>query len=212
MRFIPRTAWKLLVTLFALLSLGILCSSCAFGDRHVNLTYGSAFDAPTAVGTLALKHVAMAHLQDGRTASDHGGNLLGKVRDGYGIPTADIVGMQDPVLWVSDGIARVLAQEGFDVEKVDAPAAAGNLPVITGTVTQASVGMYLHEEVNIAADLVLERQQQTLGTTSCTGKASRLAWSASAAEFEGVFSEAMTNFLTNCKSTLIPLLGNAAIR
>jgi len=207
MPFIIRNPRTLLLVLFAPLSLGFLCSSCAFGDRHINLTYGSAPAAP--VGAVPATRVAMTQLQDGRPAKENGEKVLGKIRNGYGMPTADVLGVQDPILWVSDGVARSLTEEGFNVEKVDAPNMAANLPLITGTVTEVSMGMYMHEKVNIASDLAVERSGQKFGTTKCAGEAGILAWTGSAAEFEGVFAQAMSSFQADCMSKLIPLLRSA---
>lgn len=186
-----------------------MLSACAFGTRQVNLTYNPAVERGSAVPG-SLGRVAVARFADRRSSDEGAGNLLGKVRNTYGMTTANVEANQDPVLWVADGIARSLAAQGFKVEKVESPAAAGGLPTVTGTVTRASGGMYMRMDANVSADVGVERLGQSLLSTQCEGTATQVAWTASTGEYEEVFASAMDSFLSSCVPKLLPVLTQPA--
>jgi len=194
----------------ALLGLGA-ASGCAFGARHVDLTYPASLAGPGGVATSGAR-VAVAKLGDARDPQQGSGRLLGKVRNGYGIPTASVLASQDPVLWVSDGLVRGLKLSGFEVERVESPADAGDLPTVTGTVMRASGGMYMSMDANVAADLVVERRGERLLSAQCDGRASKVAWTASASEYRQVFQDAMGSFLQDCMPKLSPALSAETLR
>jgi hypothetical protein len=90
-------------------------SGCAFGTRHVNLTYAPSL-GPTPVRPPTYERVAVARFEDARSPKQGTGSLLGKVRNGYGMPTASVLANQDPVLWVNEGVARALIAQGLQRE------------------------------------------------------------------------------------------------
>ena len=188
----------------ALVLLALIANGCAFGTRRVNLTYGPSLSQRDHQPTHGA--VAVARLRDGRIASQGTGELLGKVRNGYGAPTASVVANQDPVLWVSEGIVRGLRNEGLAVRRVESPADAEGLPTVTGTLTRASGGMYMSMDANISADISVERQGSPLASVHCDGRASKVAWTVSAEEYRGLFEAAMTDFVGHCVPQLLPTL------
>jgi hypothetical protein len=125
-------------------------SGCAFGSRHVNLTYSPDL-SPTPTRPATYGRVAVARFDDARNPRQGTGPLLGKVRDGYGIPTASVLANQDPVLWVNQGVARALVAQGFTVERVNSTQEAAGAPVVSGHVTRASGGMYLSMDADVSA-------------------------------------------------------------
>src|SRR5213593_4526863 len=127
----------------------LLGSGCAFGTRRINLTYGPAADRALAPAG-SLGKVAVARFGDARVQKEGTGDLLGRVRDTYGIPTASVRANQDPVVWVNDGVAKALAAQGFTVEKVESSQTAGDLPTVSGMVTRASGGMYYRMDANVS--------------------------------------------------------------
>jgi hypothetical protein len=198
--------------LSSLALLGLAAASgCAFGARHVDLTYPASLAGPGGVAASGAR-VAVAKLGDARETRQGTGRLLGKVRNGYGIPTASVLASQDPVLWVSDGLVRGLKLSGFEVERVESPVDAGDLPTVTGTVLRASGGMYMSMDANVAADLVVERRGERLLSAQCDGRASKVAWTASASEYRQVFQDAMGNFILDCVRKLSPALSTEALR
>src|SRR3989442_10182967 len=135
------------VKLVLIFLLSLATAGCAFGTRKVNLLYGdrvtTAVAAPSSRGT-----VAVAQFGDAR-AKDAQGRRLGWIKDTYGIPTAPVVALQDPVLWVSDGVARALESRGYRVERVDASSPPTAVPTVTGTVTRVYSSMYARIQADI---------------------------------------------------------------
>lgn len=91
----PRGHWR---PAFAIVLMAAAFSGCAFGTRHVNLTYAPSLGAAPARAPI-YGPVAVARFEDARIERQGTGALLGKVRNGYGIPTASVVANQNPVLW-----------------------------------------------------------------------------------------------------------------
>lgn len=183
-------------------------SGCAFGTRHVNLTYASSL-GPTPVRPPTYGRVAVARFEDARSPKQGTGSLLGKVRNGYGMPTASVLANQDPVLWVNEGVARSLIAQGVTVERVDSVDQARGVPAVTGRVTRASGGMYASMDANISADLVIQHDGREVSTLSCTGQAKKIAWTASTEEYRTLFEAAMTDFANQCGPPLARILTGA---
>jgi hypothetical protein len=186
-----------------------LTSGCAFGARHVNLTYGPGLPAVSPVPP-KYGRVAVMPLGDAR-APDSRGNVIAKVRNGYGMPTASVIANQDPLLWVTEGVARALVLQGFTVERVASTTDLRDTPIVTGQVTRASGGMYMSTSANVAAELAIQYRGRVVQTIPCMGSASNVAWTASANEFGSVFEEAMREFSAQCGPRLTnALMGGAA--
>src|SRR5437870_4302863 len=173
---------------FALiLLLSLATVGCAFGSRRVNLLYGDRVTTPVAAPA-SRSTVAVAKFSDAR-AKDAQGQRLGWIKDTYGIPTAPVVALQDPVLWVSDGVARALESRGYRVERVDA--SPTGVPTVTGTVTRVYSSMYANIQADIEANVTIDRDRANVFSTPCKGSVTWPAGSISASEYEGVFSAAM---------------------
>jgi len=186
-----------------------LINGCALGARHVNLTYGPGMP-PVPSRPPTYGHVAVAPLADGRQPHEGTGRLLGKVRNGYGMPTASVLANQDPVLWVTEGVARALANQGFTVDRVGSSAEARGAPTITGIVLRASGGMYMSMDANVSTALNIEHQGQVVARLQCEGHATRTAWTASTEEYKTVFEAAMASFAEQCGPRLAQILTGAA--
>lgn len=196
-------------TLYFFIITGILLSSlagCAFGTRHVNLTYGSTLP-PVGSRTPIYSAVAVAQLEDARSGDKSGtGRLLGKVRNGYGMPTASVVANQDPALWVTEAIARTLASQGFTVRRVMFPSDAGNLPVVAGALNGASTRMYASMDANVSASVNVQHNGSTVARLACAGQGSKMAWTVSSDEYRQIFEAAIADFAANCGPQLTRIL------
>lgn len=187
----------------------LIASGCAFGNRQVNLTYPATLPAtPGQAPTYG--RVAVARFADARVEKEGTGRLLGKVRNGYGMPTASVLANQDPILWVNEGVARALAARGLTVERLPDPTGPPDVPTVTGTVRRVSGGMYMSMDANILADLVIEHGGQAVSTLVCQGQARRVAWTASTEEYRSVFEAAMESFGEQCGSSLARILTGAS--
>jgi len=148
----------------------------------------------------------VARFSDARPAAQSTDNVLAKVRNGYGVPTASVLANQNPVLWVNEGVARALVKQGFVVERVQSPSEAPGIPTVTGKVTQVSGGMYMSMDAHVAADLDIEQGGVSVRSLPCAGAASKVAWTASANEFRSIFESAMTEFADTCGPRLTEVL------
>jgi hypothetical protein len=165
------------------------------------------YEPPTAGSPPGSKGtVAVARFVDARTSELATGQNVGQVRNGFGMPTANVAANQSPVFWVGDSIARSLAANGFKVEKVDMPEAAVGIPVVTGKVNEVFVDMYLSMEGEMKADVAVENGGQNLFSTQCQGKDSGAAWTASGDEFQNRLTGAMKQFVDTCVPKLMPYL------
>jgi len=186
----------------------VLASACAFGTRSVNLTYAPTLaraGAPPVYG-----RVAVARLQDARVKSEGTGNLLGRVRNMYGMPTASVRANQDPLLWVSEGVARSLLKQGFQVHRVESARDDPEIPLVTGVVNRASGRMYGSMDAHVIATLEVQLHGATVGMLKCAGQAQQGAGAVSAEEYRVVFEAAMTDFAVQCGPKLANILTGGA--
>lgn len=179
-------------------------SGCAFGTRKVNLVYGPTVD--NAKSRTIQGRIAVARLRDNRTPDEGTGTLLGKVRNGYGIPTASVHANQDPVIWVNEAIARTLTSWGFRVEKVETSATAGGLPTVVGSVDRMSGGMYLDMDAFVKTNLAVEQNGERLFEQQCEGEGKQGTFFISANDYQKVFQKALEDYLQRCLVLMIPTL------
>jgi hypothetical protein len=179
---------------------------CAFGSRQVNLLYGLNATGESGTPASESRRVAVALFADARKPDDGTGTFLGRIRNTYGIPTASVYAKQDPVIWVSEGIARGLAARGYTVERVASSRTADDLPAITGAVTKVTSGMYANIEAHVEADVALERAGHPITSQHCSGATLQSAGSISAAVYEQVFLQTMNEFLRDCIPKLVTMI------
>ena len=192
-----------------LLTAALGCSA----TRHVNLLYGSnAAVRPQTSAATSAPRIAVALFTDARDPDETTGRFLGSIRTIYGRPSTAVYAMQDPVVWVAEGIARGLATRGYAVDRVTSSWTSGDLPTITGKVSRVSSGMYMNVEAHVEADLALEQSGQELGTVRCGGEALRPAGAASSSLYEDVFLETMTRFLDDCVPKLVAMIAGRGDR
>lgn len=137
----------------ALASVAML-GACAFSDRNVELTY-----MPTAGGALPVGttyEVTVSDFTDTRTNTA----FVGKVLNGYGMHTADVLATNSVALWVTDAIRVQLERAGFTVVPLaDASPDAFN---ITGEIAQVSGDAYVRYKANVAFNATVVRAGETV--------------------------------------------------
>jgi len=191
---------------FAFLLALIAIPGCMYGSRKINLLYGPNASGESMRPENARMRIAVALFGDARTPDQGTGTFLGRIRNRYGIPTASVYAQQDPVVWVSEGIARGLATRGYTVERVTSSLTAADLPTITGTLTRITSGMYKRVEAHIEADVSLEQSGQTIAARQCVGSTLQWVGTASAAVYEEVFRRTMTRFIDDCVPKLVGMI------
>ena len=172
----------------------------------MRLTYGDRVTFPVATHT-SRATVAVAKFSDARSA-DAPGNRLGWIRDVYRIPTAPVVALQDPVLWISDGIARALESRGYRVVRVDSPSSSGAVPTVAGAVTKVYSQMSSTVQADIEVTVGIEQNGSRIFSTPCKGSVT--GGGASASDYESLFSAAMDQFIADCVARLVEPLEDAA--
>jgi hypothetical protein len=146
-------------------------SGCAFGTRHVNLTYAPGLGA-TPAGTSSSGRVAVAKFEDARNRAGH--RIV--ARQGSQWLHPDRIGA--PLLESGDvgggGVARALTAQGLTVERVSSVKAKGGRAGRVRARRSASGGMYASVDANTSADLAIN---PTAGDrrVMCNGQASKLA-------------------------------------
>jgi uncharacterized lipoprotein YmbA len=157
----------------------LLLSACAFGDRKVTLSYQpetAESDATAAKVTTAATGAPVA--DDGKLAfivvpfkderADK--NIVGEVRNGWGMHTADVVVQNDVAQWITDGLKTELAKAGYRV--VESAADDSTAAQIEGTVARVYCTALFSYEAEVSFFATLHRDgkevinQQYHGTGS----------------------------------------------
>ncbi|MEW6268837.1 MAG: hypothetical protein AB1689_06015 [Thermodesulfobacteriota bacterium] len=183
-------------------------SGCAFGTRNVDLTYPDAI-ARAQVTSQPKGTIAVSRFKDARTDEYATGQQVGQVRNGYGMPTASVDAIQDPVLWVTDGLARGLMLHGYKVEKVESPQSAGSLLVVDGSVVRIFADSYVTINAEIVADVSLIRDGAAVWNGQCQASAGKVNWVGGADEFHAVLVDAVEQFATECVGQIVGAIERA---
>jgi len=171
--------WKRFVSLSVCFGALLLLSACAFGDREVTLSYQpetAKSDAKAAKVTTAATVPPVA--DDGKLAfivvpfkderADK--NIVGEVRNGWGMHTADVVVQNDVAQWITDGLKTELAKAGYRV--VESAADDSTAAQIEGTVARVYCTALFSYEAEVSFFATLRRDgkdvinQQYHGTGS----------------------------------------------
>ena len=177
----------------------VLLGACAFQDREVALTY-----VPAAGGALPAGRtyeVTLAEFTDTRANPA----FVGKVLNGYGMHTADVLATNSVALWVTDALRLELERAGFTV--VPADAAPPDVFAISGEVVQVSSDAYFKYKANIVLQTKVVREDEILILENFHNRADGdVNAFASGAGYEEVLQEALARTI----SEIIAALAQAA--
>jgi hypothetical protein len=175
-----------------LLGLGIILQGCAFGTRHAVLQYPPPMESGDVQASIAqTQPIALSAtvkpFTDRRTEP-----VVGHVRNGWGIKTADVVGVGDVPTWVKGSIETELRGRGVEVFEANSGSKPGLLTV-TGQVAKAYCSMYATYEAEVLLNvLVNDSSGRELLSRTYTGTGSAgMVWSASAESFATSLSLAL---------------------
>lgn len=132
----------------------MLLGGCAFENREVELTYVPAAGGALPFGTTY--DVTVADFTDTRPNPAH----VGKVLNGYGMHTADVLATNSVALWVTGAIRLELERAGFTL--VSADAASPDAFSISGDIVQVSSEAYFKYEANIVFEATVVRAGEAL--------------------------------------------------
>lgn len=178
---------KLLVMGFMVLF--VTSFGCAFGTRHITLT-----PMKTSLTLDASGQKASLEVTDKRDPSLK--PVVGHVKNGYGMKTAQVVADKDVSIWVRDVIAEELKRMGGSVETdgVSFDNKAGKIRIDV-LVFYAQAYMRYGAEVTVALS-VNKNDRDIVKEKTFTGKATLgMNWGASSASYQKVLELAMEEML-----------------
>lgn len=124
------------------LFVAVALAGCAFGTRQATLTYPPATVHQAVVADAATKNTTIILNKFGDERSDK--SVVGTVRNGFGMRTADVVASSDVSDWVTKAVGTELRANGYRVvsaspETINDPKAI----VVSGSVLNAFCDMYM---------------------------------------------------------------------
>lgn len=121
-------------------------TGCAFGTRQAPLSYPPAAQEPatqqTTAAAAASKNttIVLNAFKDERTDK----SVVGTVRNGFGMRTADVVASKDVAAWVTSAVGTELRANGYRVVGAAEPDSKGARVVeVSGSVLNAFCDMYM---------------------------------------------------------------------
>ncbi len=154
-------------------------AGCAFGTRHPLLSY-------TPVSTSAQPRnitIYVETFKDERTEK----NVIGNVRNGWGLKTADVVTDTSVSEWITNALKAELGNGGYVVAKDRVELAAG------GEVITVYCDSFLQYEGTVTLGVVLKRNAEVLIDKKYTGKATNLNWASTAKSYGATLELSLQN-------------------
>ena len=182
------------------LMFAITGTGCAFGDRHVTLSYLPADDMTTRIDG----QIAVVTFEDVRPRERL--HDVGEVRNGFGIVTADVRidtkkdqgNIQDIGAWVADALSQELTLAGAAVQRVDSVSQASGYPVVvSGTISKLWVNMYLQYDAKIRTVVTITRNGSVVFNEPVKGDHEAVAWIASVSEYEKALTKTLQDWARN---------------
>ena len=173
---------------------GSLLAGCAFGERQANLAYppvadedliSSAEAAPGARGGT----VYIEDFEDIRSST----MLVGHVRNGLGMKTAEVVAQRDVPEWVHEALVLELKESGYQV--MDGVAPAGQT-TISGDIVRVYCDAYLTYDGEVTLRMEATKEGQSLVQNTYTGTGSAgISWAATGDSYSQSLSLALQSAL-----------------
>ena len=156
-------------------------SGCAFGTRRPLLTY------TPVVPVSPPRNIALyvETFKDERTEK----NVIGHVRNGWGLKTADVV--TDTIIadWVTEALKSELGNGGYVVVKDRTDLVAA------GEVLTVYCDSYMQYEGKVELGVVLKRNSEVLIDKKYLGKATNLNWAATAKSYGKTLEQSLQNVM-----------------
>lgn len=178
----------------AFLSVIVLIQGCAFGTRHVPLSYppsqSSSLGEKTAhAATISANQQPIVLL---KFADDRQKTEIGEVRNGWGMKTADVVSEKDVAKWVTDALAFELMAAGYQVSQDTAPEDGKTNLIISGQVLTVYCAAHLSYEGDVSFYAKVEQDGKELIRKRYSGEASAgLNWAATSSSYGSSLSQAL---------------------
>jgi hypothetical protein len=123
----------------------ICLAGCAFGTRNATLNYPPKADTGAVQTAQAAPRPAPKNVQiviGNFTDQRKDKKVVGTMRNGFGMRTADVVAMNSVPDWVTQAIKMELENGGYSVVTVAGDSAAGPSAIVSGEILNVFCDMY----------------------------------------------------------------------
>lgn len=161
-------------------------SGCAFGNRYISLQY-----QPVTTLSVAIKqNVAIVKFTDTREKPE-----LGEMRNSF-VKTADVLAKdQDVGAWVANALSDELIKAGYNVQKFSDAAPSDAVVVISGSVPEAYVKMYMTYSGTVRVSATVTKSGVVVLNKEYTGHAGGLAMVCSTGDYEKMLKQALQDIM-----------------
>lgn len=181
-------------------------AGCAFGTRQATLTYPPAESGAavqqTAVSNAVTKNTTIVLNKFGDERTDK--SVVGTVRNGFGMRTADVVATKDVSEWVTKAVGTELRANGYRVvssspENINDP----KVVVVSGSVLNAFCDMYMSYTGQVSLLAKVKKGNNEVIAKHYSGEGSAgLALAATGESFAESLSLALRDALTKFMADL----------
>ena len=199
--------WKDALAGFA--GIGLVCvvfnSGCAFGTRHADIAYpppgvDEDTNAVTAISAPPGSRcpIALRPFTDDRADK----RVVGHVRNGFGMKTAEVVGPDDLSTVVTEAVRDELTRAGYQVYQAST-CTNPNTPVISGSLVEVYCDAYMSYEGTVDLFVWLSRDGKEFYQKTYMGKGSVGAnWMSTGQSYGKSLSLALKDALESMKRDL----------
>ena len=159
----------------------VTVSGCAFGTRRPTLDY-SAVTPVKAQKNIAIK---VTIFKDERPDK----NIVGNVRNGWGLKTADVITETSVSEWVTNALKSELKNDGYTVVDTSAENEIG------GEVIKVYCDSYMCYEGEVMMKVSLKKSTNVLFEKTYSGKASDLNWAATAKSYGTILQRSLQQIM-----------------
>lgn len=175
-------------------SLVLTLSACAFGTRQPTLVYPPAAESGTAQAARAASPKGLPILIQPFTDARNDRSKVGTVRNGFGMPTADVVPTNNVADWFNSALKTELQNSGYTV--LAAPEAGKTFAVLSGQIRNVWADMYFNYNGEIAFDAQLKQGGKDMLAKHYEGTGSAgVAWGATAESYAQTLAISLANAL-----------------
>ncbi len=191
---LPKLRVVQIFIIFVLLS--SLCS-CAFGNRHVTLNYPPEKQSEDAGPTIAEavpvpsngKSIVLMQFVDQRSNK----SVIGEVRNGWGMRTADVVVENDVSSWLTNAVRMELEKSGYKVTLSSNKNDSSSNIALGGEVLHVYCTAMMTYEGEVSFFAQLQKDGKEVLRKRYTGKGSAgLNWSAASSSYGSSLEEALS--------------------
>ncbi len=177
MLYIKKVCLKPISIIFFIILLGIISTGCAFGTRHVTLSYppqsenseqGVTNASAVTSTSVSQKTIIFSEFRDLR----YDKSRIGNVQNTYGMDTADVVAENLVDEWINSAIISELEDSGYRVVTEDEIDDINNQPVLRGEILKVYVTAYFSYDADVSLVAELELNDKVIHRGAYNGDGS----------------------------------------